>query len=580
MKTTADKINAWQQSKKRMLPAALLLSLGFVLVLQFWAGRVLSLGFNLGLFLVLTLGIANVPARLTRWQVVPFGLVSGIFAFFLTVDPLVYNVDGVPKRWPLWSVLIFALFFVTLFLACLGLSQFLAKLDVTSIQNRPAQGRKSFFVYFGCMMACWLVVFLSFGPLRISADSYNVIQQALGNYPLNDSHPIVYTLVLRLFLSVGLQAGSLTAGAYLFGLAQMLFFGGILAYALLWLRQQGAPALFVWICLAYYALSPVFSINGFTAWKDIPFNGVLLLYVLFLYQVVQSEAALLQKTKGMAAFLALSGGLCFLRGNGFLIVLAVMTGLSLAYRKSWRRWLVFFIPFLIAIKLIQGPVYSALGITRLGGVESAAIPLQQVARAIKNGAPLTQEEQAFLEKIIPVQAIKDSYVSASPDPIKTHPQFDGQAFDENRAQFMSLWLRLVKTNKQVYLDAWLLQTLGYWKLDFHGWTALVSEFDMQTGIQQHDVWQQWLQVDSRAFFASRTAFFSLSQLAYLLLFTAAQLVATARKKLLVSLIPPLALWLGMMTAAPAYAEFRYMMLLALSLPYMIFLLLSGSGEID
>ena len=83
-----------------------------------------------------------------------------------------------------------------------------------------------------------------------------------------------------------------------------------------------------------------------------------------------------------------------------------MAAIAVLYRSHWKRWLVYFVLFLLAVSLILGPVYAALGITRLGAVESAALPLQQVARAVKNGAPLTEEQRqkrdikklAFYEK--------------------------------------------------------------------------------------------------------------------------------------------------------------------------------------
>lgn len=572
MKTTADRIIQWQQAHRKTLLPAAVLALGFIAALNVWQNAARTIKISPLLFWGVWLCLIYMPTKPQK-RLTPFAILGGIIAFFMTIDPLVYSVDGVSRPWTLVAVPFFLVFALVGTLALCGLSALLGGVHLRVTKQESPPGRRAWGLYFVAMLALWLPVFLAYGPLRISADSYNVIQQALGNYPLTDSHPILYTLTMRLFLWPAQALGNITVGAYLFGFAQMAFLAAVLSYSLYWLRRQGAPVLFTLVALLYFTLSPVFAINGFTAWKDIPFNAVLLLFSLYLYQVAESWGELLLQKGGMVRFLALALAACFLRGNGFYIVLAAMVAIAVLYRRHWKRWLVWFVPFLLAVQIILGPVYAAFGVTRLGGVESAALPLQQVARAVKNGAPLTEEQTDIIESFIPVQAMKDAYVSASPDPIKTHPDFDGEAFDANFSRFMSLWGQLLKTNKQVYLDAWLLQTLGYWKVDFHGWTALTSEYEQPTGIAQHDVWQEAFGLDARAWYQNRTAFLNLSLMAYVALFCAAHLLATGRGRRLLFLLPMLVLWLGMMAAAPAYAEFRYLLLYALGLPALVFITL-------
>lgn len=578
MKNTADAILKWQEAHKKVLPWAALFALVFIVALNVWHNNAQTIKATPLLFLALFFCLAHAPSK-PRWpSLAPFVVLGVLFAFFMTVDPLVYSPDGISRPWTLAAVPFFLVFALVGSFALCGLSQLLQGFNMRASGSGWPVTKKTWVIYFTAMLGLWLPVFLSFGPLRISADSYNIIQQAVGNYPLTDSHPVLYTLLLRLFLAIGQALGSLTAGAYLFAAAQLSFFAGVLSWSLYWLRKQGAPALYALAGLLYFTLSPVFAINGITAWKDIPFNALLLLLSLFLYTVADTGGLILQSKGGMLCFLGLCLAVCVLRGNGFYIVLLCMAGTAFLYRQHWRRWVLFFVPFLLVVQMLLGPVYAAFGITRLGGVESAALPLQQVARAVKNGAPLSDEQVAVLEKIIPVESLKEAYVSASPDPIKNHPDFDAAAFDTHFTEFMGLWGQLLKTNKQVYVDAWLLQTLGYWKVDFHGWTALTSEYELSTGIVQQDVWQQWLGIDSRTFFANRTSFLSLSLMAFMALFCGAHLVATRRARYLLFLLPMLTLWVGMMLGAPAYAEFRYMLLFSLALPVLLFVTVSPKRE--
>lgn len=569
MTNTADAILNWQNKHKKMLPVAAILSFVFILALNFWQNSAHTVKQSPLLLLVVFFCLMHVPQNIFKPNFLPFALLGATVAFFMVADPLVYSADGISKQWTLLAVPFFGMFFLCTSLIFCGLSGFLNGLGLSASALGQIT-KKAWIKYFLALVAFWLPVFLSFGPLRISADSYNIIQQALGNYQLTDSHPILYTLVLRQFLAVGQFFGSLTLGAYFFAAAQLCFFAWVLSYCLYIMQKDGAPGMYIFLGLLYFGLCPMFAINAITLWKDIPFNALLLLLTMFLFRIASTSANAINTKAGMAKFLLLCFAICFMRGNGFYLVMLCMLAIGIIYRRNLRKWLLHFLPFLLFVWLVLNPLYSALGIPRLGGVERAAMPLQQVARAVKNGAPLNQSQIQLLETIIPIEDIKSAYVSASPDPIKTHPNFNSSAFDENFADFMRLWRQLFKTNKQVYMDAWLLQTLGYWKVDFHGWTSLTSEYEEGTGIVQHDVWQEAFGINSRRYFESRTGFLTLSSMAYTVLFCAAHFAVWGRSRQVLGLLPLLLVWLGLMLGAPAYAEFRYMLLFPLSLPLVLF----------
>lgn len=569
MISIGEKLNNWQQAHRQAVVPAGLVALLFIAVVNLHNNQPAVINYTPLLFAAVFICLVYAPLGFNKKELIPFGILGVLLAFFATADSLVYTPEGTPKSWPALSLLVWLLYAAVFTLCFCGLSVILSKFTLVASSEAAPPSKKLWCFYFGAIMLLWLPAVLSFGPLRLSADSFNVTQQALGNYPLQDNHPVAYTLLLRLFLTMGGWMGSLKIGAWLFALGQMAFFAGCLSYTLYWLQRQGCPALYSLSALAYFTLSPVFAINSITLWKDIPFNAVLLLLCLALYNIGKTEAAPLLTTKGAAGFLAILTAACFLRGNGFWIVLVAISAICILYRRHWKRWLCLFLPFIVVVQLVLGPLYSLLGLSRLGKVEGAAMPLQQVSRAVKNGAPLTPEQQQLLESIVPIEVIKDYYVSASPDSIKTHPSFNSTAFDEHFGEFLQLWMQLLPTNKQVYLDAWLLETLGYWKVDFHGWTSLTSEYQEDAGLSGHDLLKEITGYDFQAFFNSRTEFFTLSFMAYLVLFSAA-LHITRRKKTLLFLLPMLTIWAGLMLGAPTYCEFRYMLLFPLALPCVVF----------
>lgn len=207
------------------------------------------------------------------------------------------------------------------------------------------------------------------------------------------------------------------------------------------------------------------------------------------------------------------------------------------------------------------------------------MPIQQVGRVIAQGAELTDEQTALVERVIPITAIRESYQPSSPDYIKKHPQFNVQAFDENKGALLGLWLQLMPQHFEEYTNAWLLQTIGYWKYDFPPHAAHLEDSPPDAfGVENKDVVLKVTGINLRDFFLSRTEFLSMGWMALFVLFSATHLVATRRSRLVLCLVPLLTVWLGLMLGAPTYRDLRYMLVFALALPLLFFLLFAKTEK--
>lgn len=580
MRSFADRVVDWQRYNRRAILPALALSLLYTVCINVFRDYQFSIQRLLPGWAVVFVLLCYAPRAFEKRRLVPFALFGGLVAFFVVAMRTVITPQGTPNPWQPWLLLPFAVFALTYALCGCGLSVLLDRISLRSSPGVQAPvGPKYWLWTFAIIMVCWLPIFAAFGPLRLSADSYVVISQAIGGNYLDDSHPVVYTLLVRLFLNLGLLLGNVMIGAYLFGLAQMVFLAAALSYSLYWMRRQGCPSLLCLVGLLYFTLSPVFALNGFTLWKDIPFNACLLLLMLMLWPVAHSRGQWLADNRNAAGFLVLCTAIVFLRGNGFPLLVVTFMVTVVAFRSQWKRLLCLFIPFLLVVSIVRGPLYAALGVTRLGSVEAAAMPLQQVSRAIAYGdAQLTPDQAALIESFVPLETIRENYQPSSPDYIKKHPDFNVEAFEESFGQFMLLWLQLAPQNLGEYTNAWLLQTLGYWKYDFGGRTAhLEEDYEDAFGIQSKDLVYRLTGINFRQFVADRTGFITLGMMAYILLFALAYLAATRRTRIALAYLPPLVVWLGLMIGAPTYCDFRYMLVFALALPVIIFMALAKAG---
>lgn len=124
------------------------------------------------------------------------------------------------------------------------------------------------------IVLAWLPYFLRYYPGSLTVDSMYVLGQAVSGFTLSDWHPFTYTLLVRLFVNIGLLLGDITAGVALFTVVQMLFMAATLSYGVMWLAKKRVHRVVLVIVAAYFALSPVFAVMALTMWKDVPFAAL------------------------------------------------------------------------------------------------------------------------------------------------------------------------------------------------------------------------------------------------------------------------------------------------------------------
>lgn len=495
---------------------------------------------------------------------------SVFFSALFVIGRVIKPLDGIARAFGLKAVACIAGLSIVAFAGYIAV-YFLAERSPLETRTFKFEKRLHLILFFA-LLILWIPCFLSVGP-RITGDAGAMIGQAISG-GLNDKNPVLYTLILRAVLLPFYNAGKITLGTYVYCSLQMIFVAFILSYMLAWLRKKGCSLIIVVFSLVFFSF-PVFAAFSVTFWKDIPYGAVFVLYVVILYEICESKGEYLDKRANVAKLVAVCLALCFLRGSGWLVVLSSSLVLFFVYKKRFKKFGLVLIALLIAVKIITGPVYDALGLSSpLGAVESAAIPIQQVAYAVKSGAKLSDEQTDTLAKFIEPETMAAIYDSSSVDFIKFSPDFDSDYFNANMGEFLRLWLSLMPQNIVGYTKALLLETTGYWRIGFESNHSLWNgEGHDYYGIQQIDFLGKALGSDCQSFFMSHTQMMiSLASLVWFMLLVATLLINKKRYKYLVPLAPILFVWLGLMVSAPAYSNLRYILMLPYSLPIIIYIL--------
>lgn len=469
-----------------------------------------------------------------------------------------------------------AIFFVFFMLILI----LLRKYSIT--EEKDSFSLKRWLLRAAVLFICWLPYFLMFYPGSLSADSYVTVNQVLGNYPPHNHHPIMFTMFVKLCMSIGMQFGSIESGIAFYSVVQMVIMSLVVSGIVEWMKMKVLPKVLMIIVFAFYAFDGLMAIYSFTMWKDVLFSAWVVLLSIYLYELtnMESEEIIKKKPWGILTILCLL--VAFGRNNGLYVVVMVMAGLLIINRKVWKQVAVRGVLLVIAIMIIQGPIYEKLGIGKGNFAESLAIPLQQIAYTVTHDGEVGKEEAEFLDHLIPLETMEELYNPLSADPIKFSEKFDNKFLEENKGEFLKTWAKILPNNLGMYIKAYCMHTWGYWDAGVNNWRAFYGTYDMDelVKVENTDFIKKITGVDLKdsvaALYEGKVNHIPVVKYLYniafsfwIAVFCLIVMIVQKQSRKIVSLIPLAGVWLTLMVAAPVFCEFRYMFAFHVALPVIV-----------
>ena len=420
----------------------------------------------------------------------------------------------------LWFALLFLAFFIVS-IAIIGLIKFL----LVQFPVRELAGNSSlvFCIAWILIFLCWSPYFLVNFPGSLYADSIVIMKQGLGVLSLSSHHPIAYVGLISLFLHLG----EALFDSYIMGIAfytafQMVFMSAVFAYCLSWMVRHRISVLVVVVFGVFIALMSIFPLHAVSMWKDGLYAVFVLRLSLLLFDIVASRGEDLHKPATLIQLFLWGTATALIRSNGIYVMVCVWLVLSAVY--VWRHWQVI-IPILasiFALWLVIGPISSLLDV-RTEPVESYGIPLQQVAAVVVFDGEMTEEQQEFLNTMLPIEDYKEEYIPCSVDGIKWAKNFDEEFFNENQIEFMKLWAELGKANPDLYATAYIMESYEYWSfadlkrnITYNGVNDKYDAPDL--GIIETNLLEVWFGETVGNFFAFKFLHFQEGAMSWMVLF--------------------------------------------------------------
>lgn len=458
------------------------------------------------------------------------------------------------------------------------LEKLLPKIEKTlkNKKERKTKKIKIFFVVTLVLLIFWLPYILSYFPGGIYADTATTIDQALGNVDFNNHNPILYALIMRVFLKIGMRFQSLQLGIELFTLFQIIIMAITIAYFIYWLYKKGVSTKYLLLFTIFFSICRLIPMYAISLWKDTPFCIALFWYIIFIAETIYQNGKNIEKISGVITYIILILLVAFLRNNGIYIIVPTTFFILIIYRKnitkSLKKFVVMSILVIFLTLYIQGPVYKKYGMST-EFVENLGVPLQQICYVVAKEGNLTEKQKDFINQLCPIEIIEERYAPCIVDRIKWDKNFSDEFLENNKGEFLKVWFGIFLQNPFSYVKAYLLNTIGFWDVKQATMDGYVNpemwggneEF---SGAKQTDYIQKITGKSIRNILKPSTAISPVIYL-FILLFSALITIYKKRYKNLLIYLPAFLTWVTIMIAVPLAFSLRYVYILLLMVPFSI-----------
>ncbi len=457
-----------------------------------------------------------------------------------------------------------ALLSVLFFPIAVLLFEFQAKVKISGTNIRS---KKIFFLFWTIIFIAWIPYLLTFYPGGVVNDGLEVIKRAMRPGIPTDNHwTFPYVLTIKFFLWFGkLFSDDINEGIFIYVVVESLFVSSVCARLSSEIYSRIGKVYGI-LSAMVYAICGFFASYGMTLWSDGVFGALLVLLCIFLWNIKDDTSRF-----DIAKFILLSLFVCQWRNNGVYIYAFVILGMILIMRKKALHMIVCGMMIIMLTLFITGPVYDKLGVYKDSAAESMAIPIQQVAATVNSGYELSESQKEVVYAYVPEELWTEKYSPTLVDDLKYSAN---QGYmKEHSGDFIKVWMELLPDNFFTYVRAYLMQTVGFWKINsFQGnyWDYWIGVEDNDLGIKAKDLISLRFGRSISEILLWKMRFISSGTTVWLMLFSLCSLLyqGVGKERILV-LLPLIGCWITIMLAAPIAFAYRYVFALALAFPIII-----------
>ncbi len=310
------------------------------------------------------------------------------------------------------------------------------------------------------LFVCWVPAWLSIFPGAFSYDAdAEWLQIATGQ--ITAHHPVLHVLFVGgITEGVGALTGDYNVGIAVCTLLQMLLLAVVFAYVSDYLKEMKVGKAFRCFALLFYAFSPVIQLFAICSTKDVLFAAMALLFQISILRLLEQGDAFWSKPKWQVLFVVSALLAMILRNNGLYIVILSLIMIFVYVKQDRNKLWKLILPIAAVYLIYTGPMYKIMNVQAGGVEEMLSVPIQQIARVHHYEADSIEEgDLELLYQVIPKENW-DAYRVSVSDFVKSG--FVAEAYEQNKAEFWKIWLKLGVEHPLTYVNSFLLGTVDFW----------------------------------------------------------------------------------------------------------------------
>lgn len=512
---------------------------------------------------------------------------SYIFALTLMFTSMITKNDGVNtfiKDFHFtWGFFIKTL--IISFPCFIILKMILHLLNKVKIQgyDKMWKSRNVYLITFIGVFITSLIFLLAYYPGANMVDTLNIIH---GPIYTSTQHPLFYNLWMhfsyRLFFKL---FGSMNLAFFAMGVSQIIVLDLVITYMIGWFYKTFKNKLSTALLMFYFMFIPIVSNYNSVLIKDSFFAIILLLHIPLIYELIKSNGAWLSKKYSVLKTIILFSATVLIRNNGVYVILFMIVIFYFVFKKYLKQLTIILITVLLISK-IPNLVFLKYDLKPLFQ-EKIGVPIQQISYVFANNGNISNKDKKYLNKIMPLELIKNSYNPFSVDAIKWHPEFNREYLNETKTNFMKTWFHLLPSNFEAYVKSYLLLSYHLWAEDsfipdqssFFGLDLTNKEaVSYYKGLHPEDVLPQKILKPLRNYYEHTTKYISNGWCFWALIILILLCVDNKKYEFILFTLPLLGVWLTLMISAPISYALRYMCPFVYLLPFIYLIILKEKKD--
>lgn len=267
----------------------------------------------------------------------------------------------------------------------------------TKLNAKQNYSKKDFIILLLIMFVIWTIVAFGFYPGNISSDGVDQIMQALGKWPLTNSHPVIMALIIRILYYV-------IKSTFFVILVQILFASLTFAVVFYEAIKKGINKKYIYLMAFIIAFMPNNYMMMTTLVKDVPYSVLIVLISYYIYKLLDSNRSFLDKKINYCLFPIVLVCCSLYRHNGKgVLLLTILSLLLILLKYKNKKIIILIVESIILYFLLNNIIFPSLYLTEKNqqSISSFNIPIQRaVGRLYNNNLTISNDSYEIVSRIL------------------------------------------------------------------------------------------------------------------------------------------------------------------------------------